>query len=151
MKQGVFKVRQKFWKDRQMSQACSPADVQRFLKEGWTEGPVSERIRKAHRDLGWAYERTWNYWYGKVRRVDPNEAFAWQAWKEQRAVGKSDAQVAEIQELRKERDAISQRLDRMEALLSTLVSGLASAPLSEVKPVIRSSRGSVDAGNGRDG
>jgi len=123
-----------------MSQACSPADVQRLLKDQWPPavGSVSARIRQAAHDLGWDYARIWNYWYGKVRRVEGHEAL----WADAMKRRQERTQRTAV-DLREEHDDITVRHDRMEALLATLVSGLAGEALPEVQSVLRESRGAV--------
>lgn len=58
----------------EMSRAQTVQGASAFLKEGWPNGKVGERIRDAARALRWSYTRTKDLWYEDARSISGPEA-----------------------------------------------------------------------------
>lgn len=126
-----------------MSDAATVPGASAILHELWPNGKVGERIRDASRALRWSYSRTKDFWYGQARTIHGHETLRLQEIRNERAAARRE----EVRKIAHDQDELTQRLDRMEALLSVLVSGMAGKALPEVQQVLRESRGAVAAGN----
>lgn len=118
--------------DSVMHRAATVPAASDLMKELWPEalGSVKARITKAARDLKWTVSRTEDMWRGEAKIIRGEETVRLleiQAAKEAR-------QKAEAEEMAIEYREFGERLARMEALLSALVSQASSAPPHAEKP-----------------
>ena len=90
---------------------------------------VKEWISATAHSLGWSYNRTKNIWYGEARRIDGFEKDALRG-----ARSRAFKKQREIEELKRERREIIERLDVLEKALAVagpVSPGKALVPHSE--------------------
>lgn len=105
------------------SQLSNTAEASALMQEHWTEGSIKARIRQAAHDLRWSFSRASDVWYRKARRVDAHEMDRLR-----------EATKKQIRELANDHQELTDRLARMEAMLSTLVSSLAGGASDRPEP-----------------
>lgn len=115
-----------------MSDASTVSGASELMRDLWPQaiGSVSERIRAAHVSLRWSYSRTRDLWYGAARRIDGSETVRLleERMKREAKTNKN------LEEMANEHWELTKRLDRMEAMLSALVSHVAGSEASNHQP-----------------
>lgn len=123
----------------EMSDLATVDGASAAMRELWAQGSVQERIRDAALSLRWSYTRTRDLWYAQSRQILATETDRLRSMRAERTGLK-------LKELSDERAEIDARLERMEAMLASLIKAVASGETAAAQSLADRISRSVGAG-----